>query len=72
MRIEDAVASIIGKDLADAIINGQGIHWAIVAAMAEAKAFRDREAVECIRAYSKSLRENPHPPAHTQSGGGGS
>lgn len=37
MNIETAVAHVLGDKLANAIILDQGIHWAVVAAMAACK-----------------------------------
>jgi hypothetical protein len=36
MTIEEAVQAILGDDIARTIITKQGIHWAVIAAMAAA------------------------------------
>lgn len=51
MTIEEAVAAIIGKDLADSIISDMGVHWAVVAAMTEARTTDDPEAISTINSW---------------------
>jgi hypothetical protein len=48
MNIREACASIMGEKLALAIIADQGIHWAVVAAMAEATTDDDPAAIAAI------------------------
>lgn len=60
MNIREAVAKIIGDDLAEAIIADKGMHWAVVAAMTEATTDDDPVALAAIRAWNaeeKALRE---------------
>ena len=57
MTIEQAVSAIIGDELAHDIIIDQGIHWAVVAAMAEAKTTDDSVAIATIRAWVKQQRK---------------
>ena len=52
MNIREACASIMGEKLARAIIADQGIHWAVVAAMAEAKTSDDPAAIAAIDAWN--------------------
>lgn len=49
MSIEQACRIILGNKLAAAIIADQGIHWAVVAAMAQAKTNDDPRALQSIR-----------------------
>ena len=51
VNIREAIASIIGERLAAAIIADQGIHWAVVAAMAEAETSDDPNALAAINAW---------------------
>jgi len=51
MNIREACSSIIGDDLARSIIDDMGIHWAVVAAMAEAKTSADPAALAAIDAW---------------------
>ena len=51
MRIEDALVSIMGYEIYRAIVETQGLHWAVVAAMAEATTDDDPRAIAAIRAW---------------------
>jgi hypothetical protein len=48
MNIEDACRAILGNSLADSIIASQGIHWAVVAAVASARTSDDPRALEAL------------------------
>jgi len=52
MGIHEAVAAIIGDQRAHDITMDQGIHWAVVAAMAEATTDHDPEAIAFIRSWN--------------------
>lgn len=52
MSIEDACRIILGNKIAAAIIADQGIHWAVVAAMTEAKTNHDPRALQAIRDWN--------------------
>ena len=52
MNIREACASIMGEELARTIIADQGIYWAVVAAMAEAKTSDDPAALAAINAWN--------------------
>ena len=52
MNIREACTSIMGEKLARAVIADQGIHWAVVAAMAEAKISDDPAAIAAIDAWN--------------------
>lgn len=56
MTIDEACRSILGERLAGAIINDQGIHWAVVAAMAQAQVTDDRRALAAIRKWNERQR----------------
>lgn len=57
MTIEEAVSAIIGKDLAESIIADMGLHWAVVAATAEAETTDDPEAISTIRSWLEERKE---------------
>lgn len=61
MNIREAVASIIGENLARTIIADQGIHWAVVAAMAEGKTSDDPRAIAAINAWRAEQKAHPTP-----------
>ena len=64
MNIHEAIGDVIGKKLADCIIADMGIHWAVVAAMAEARLPQHTEAVAAINAWNaaqKALDEEMQP-----------
>jgi hypothetical protein len=53
MTIEDAVASILGRRTAEAIIKNRSIHWAVVAAIgATVPGESDPEAIAAIRKWN--------------------
>ncbi len=52
MNIEEACRVILGNKLAAAIIADQGVHWAVVAAMTEAKTNHDPRALKAIRDWN--------------------
>jgi len=52
MNIREAISAIIGAKLAQAIIADQGIHWAVVAAMAEATTSDDPQVLQTIRIWN--------------------
>lgn len=51
MNIETAVSNIIGDETAAAIIADQGLRWAVIAAMCEARTPRHDAEVAVIRRY---------------------
>lgn len=56
MNIREAVSNIIGGRLCDAIVAGQGMHWAVISAMTEARTpTHDRECA-VINAYLAELK----------------
>jgi hypothetical protein len=57
MSIEDACRSILGRKLADSIIASQGIHWAFVAAVADARTNADPRALRAIEKRLAEIRE---------------
>lgn len=57
MTIETACALIMGDELAHSIITDMGLHWAVVAAMAEAKTTDDPEAIRTLREYVRHQKE---------------
>jgi hypothetical protein len=59
MTIEDAVASILGKQAAKAIIRDQGIHWAVIGAMAAAApgTKNDPMAIATINAWNAEQKD---------------
>lgn len=62
MNIREAVSAIIGDKAARAIIADQGLHWAVIAAMAAAKTSDDPRAIAAIRAWNaeqKTILESP-------------
>jgi len=59
VNIREAVESIIGERLAAAIIADQGIHWAVVAAMAEAETSDNPRAIAAIRAWRAEQKDKP-------------
>ena len=60
MNIREACSSIMGDKLARAIIADMGIHWCVVAAMAEAKTSDDARALATIRAWNAEQKDNPN------------
>lgn len=52
MTIEQACRIILGNKLAAAIIEEQGIHWAVVAAMTDARTSDDPRALAAIRKWN--------------------
>lgn len=62
MNIREACANIIGADLAASIIADKGMHWCVVAAMAEARTpTHDRECVVINAWRAEQKRESkPH------------
>ena len=62
MTIHEAVHAILGDRLAHAIIADQGIHWAVVAAMAQATTDDDPRALAAINAWrAEQKRGAPQP-----------
>lgn len=57
MNIREAVSRVIGWKLADAIIADQGMHWAVVAAMVEAKTPRHDRECAVIRAWQAEQKK---------------
>ena len=56
MNIREAVANIIGERLCASIVADMGMHWAVIAAMTEAKTpTHDRECA-VINAYLAELK----------------
>ncbi len=56
LTIEEACASILGDELAHSIIMDMGVHWAVVAAMADARTSDDPAALAAIRAHNAAQR----------------
>lgn len=56
MTIEEACHSILGDELAHAIISSMGVHWAVVAAMAQAMEGDDPAAIRTLRDYTKQRK----------------
>ena len=52
MTVEDACRAILGTKAANAIIESQGVHWAIVAAMVIATTADDPDAIQTIREHN--------------------
>jgi Trk K+ transport system NAD-binding subunit len=52
MSIEEACHAILGDQAAHGIITEQGIHWAVVAAMAAATTNDDPQALAAIRRHN--------------------
>lgn len=52
MNIEEACRIILGNKIAAAVIAEQGVHWAVVAAMAKAVNGDDQRAIKAIRDWS--------------------
>lgn len=50
---EEACHSILGDQLAHAIISSMGVHWAVVASMAQATTDDEPRAIEALREYIK-------------------
>jgi hypothetical protein len=57
MSIEEACHSILGDQAAHGIITEQGIHWAVVAAMAAARTDDDPDALDAIDLYRGKSRK---------------
>ena len=53
MTIEQACHEILGDKLAHAIISSMGVHWAVVAAMAQATTDDSPRAIQVLRDYVK-------------------
>ena len=56
MTIDEACAAILGDETATAIALDQGLHWAVVAAMAAAKTSDDPRAISAINAHIAGMR----------------
>lgn len=58
MDIQQAVTSILGAKAAEVIIRSQGIHWAVVAAMAAAApgTKNDPKAIAAIREWNATRK----------------
>ena len=56
MTVEQACHEILGDKLAHAIIGSMGVHWAVVAAMAQATTADDPRALQTLRDY---VRKEP-------------
>lgn len=52
LSIEQACRIILGNKIAAAIIADQGVHWAVVAAMCEAKTNHDPRGLLAIRDWN--------------------
>ena len=61
MTIQEACASIMGRKLAEAITNDQGIHWCVVAAMAEARVSDDPRALATLRKWVADRKSEATP-----------
>ena len=51
MTLDEALAIILGPEIADATTMDQGQHWAVVAAMARATTDQNPEAIATIRRH---------------------
>lgn len=58
MTLDEALAIILGLEVADAITMEQGRHWAVVAAVARATTDQDPKAIAVIRAHVAEQRQN--------------
>jgi hypothetical protein len=56
MTIEEACRIILGNKIAAAIINDQGVHWAVVAAMSVAQTNHDSRALKAIRDWNTAQK----------------
>ena len=56
MTVDEAIAIILGPELADSISLDMGQHWAIVAAMARATTDQDPEAIRTLQEYIKAQK----------------
>lgn len=56
MTIHQAIDRVLGKSLATAIINDQGLHWAAIAAMTECRVSHGPEVKQAISAYFDELK----------------
>jgi hypothetical protein len=63
MDIREAVERVLGRKLAASIISDQGMHWAVMAAMAECKVSHGAAVKAAIVAYNAQLKRK------TESGG---
>lgn len=54
MTIHQAIDRILGRELANSIVNDMGLHWAVVAAMAECRVSHGPEVKTAISNYLKS------------------
>ncbi len=57
MTIEQACRNILGRTVANAIIEDQGIHWAVVAAMDKAITADDPLSIAKIRAWNAEQKQ---------------
>jgi hypothetical protein len=60
VTIEEASRVVPGNKLAEAIIADQGVHWAVVAAMCEAKTNHDPRALKAIRDWNAQRKSGGH------------
>jgi hypothetical protein len=58
MDIQEAIASILGNDLAAAVIRNQGLEWAATVAEAKISADEDPKAVETILVWLSTWRKS--------------
>jgi hypothetical protein len=56
MTLEEACATVLGKDAADSIIADQGVLWCAVAAIAAARTSHPRPALEALRDYLAKVK----------------
>jgi hypothetical protein len=56
MTIHQAIDRILGEPLATAIANDQGLHWAVIAAMADCKVSHGPEVKQAIDDYLADLK----------------
>lgn len=59
MSVEEACHAILGDELAHAIIGSMGVHWAVVAAMAQAMEGDNPEAIRTLRDHTRASKGKP-------------
>ena len=57
LSLETACERVLGKRAAKAIIDGQGLRWAIVAAVAAARTTDDAQAIAELKRYPHAMQQ---------------
>lgn len=60
MTIHQAIDHVLGRQLANAIVNDQGLHWAALAAMADCRISHGLEVKNAIADYFADLKHAKH------------